>query len=75
MRSCQAAERKETALQEEEKGRRTGGKPQVTLTPVATADGGFLPLVGTCLHREHNDKKMLPVLLRGSLSGIKRQGL
>ena len=33
--------------------------------------GGFLPLVGTCLHREHNDKKMLPVLLRGSLWGIK----
>lgn len=41
MRSCQAAERKGTALQEEEKGRRTGGKPQVTLTPVATARGWF----------------------------------
>lgn len=57
------------------KGKEAGGKPQVTRQLLPRPGGGFLPLVRTRLHREHNDKKMLPVLLRGSLLGIERQGL
>lgn len=69
--------RKETALEEEEKGGLWTGWREASGCPDTCCHG---PVVVSChlsghrLHREHNDKEMLPVLLGGSLSDFEGQG-